>query len=214
VAPEFSFAVESAATVPHAASPRLSLVTRVDATPPDCSIHSLLLDCQIRLEPSRRGYSEQEAERLYELFGPRTLWDRSQHSLLWTQVTVLVPAFAGSTRVEVPVACSYDFELGTTKYFQSLRGGEIPLIVLFSGTAFYESELGTLAVTRVAWSGESRFRLPLGVYTETMAHYYPNRRPITLESETFERLRRYRLRAGHRSWDAALSALLGRGEEP
>jgi hypothetical protein len=113
----------------------------------------------------------------------------------------------------LPIACSYDFDLATTKFFQGLRGGEAPLIVLFSGSVFYESERGELAVTRVAWTGESRFRLPYDVYAETMAHYYPRQRPITLKVDTFERLRRYRLSAGHLSWDAALEKLLERAED-
>jgi hypothetical protein len=213
MSPEFSFSVESAAPVPHAASPRLALRTRIDARPSDCPIHSLMLDCQIRLEPARRNYSDDEAAKLYELFGARELWNRTQHSLLWTQVTVLVTEFLGTNSVEVPVACSYDFDLATTKYFQGLRGGEIPLVVLFSGSAFYESESGALAVTRVAWTGESRFRLRYDVYAETMAHYYPNQRPVTLGADVFERFRRYRLDAGHRSWDGALAALLARAEE-
>jgi hypothetical protein len=212
MAPELSFTVESAAPVPHAASPRLALRTRIDARPRDRALHSLLLDCQIRLEPARRAYSDEEASGLYEIFGARELWGRSQHSLLWTQVTVLVSEFAGTTRVEVPVACSYDFDLATTKYFQGLRGGDVPLVVLFSGSAFYESESGALAVARVAWTGESRFRLPYDVYAETMAHYYPNQRAITLGREAFERLRRYRIEAGHASWDGALAALLSRAE--
>jgi hypothetical protein len=212
MAPELSFAVESAAPVLHAASPRLALRTRIDARPLDCPIHSVLLECQIRLEPARRGYSDEEASGLYEIFGARELWGRTQHSLLWTQVTVFVGEFVETTLVEIPIACSYDFDLATTKYFQGLRGGEIPVVVLFSGSAFYESQSGALAVTRIAWTEESRFRLPHDVYAETMAHYYPNQRAITLGREAFERLRRYRLDAGHHSWDGALAALLSAAE--
>ena len=86
-------------------------------------------------------------------------------------------------------------------------------MLLFSGSAFYESESGALAVTRVAWTGESRFRLPYAVYAGTMAHYFPDQRTVTLGSDMFERFRRYRLEAGHRSWDGALAALLARVEE-
>ena len=47
-----------------------------------------------------------------------------------------VTGFTGATEIDLPVACTYDFEVAAAKYFHSLDGGEIPIVLLFSGTVF------------------------------------------------------------------------------
>ena len=54
----------------------------------------------------------------------------------------------GAADVDLPVPCSYDFNLAATKYFAALEGGDIPLCFLFSGTIFYEADDGALQVAR------------------------------------------------------------------
>jgi len=46
------------------------------------------------------------------------------------------PACTGSIELELPVMLSYDLEIGATRYFAGLDGGEVPLLLLFSGTVF------------------------------------------------------------------------------
>ena len=48
----------------------------------------------------------------------------------------MVPRFTGSTEIELPVPLSYDLEIGSTRYFAGLDDGEVPLLLLFSGTVF------------------------------------------------------------------------------
>ena len=48
----------------------------------------------------------------------------------------MVPRFTGSTEIDLPVPLSYDLEIGATRYFAGLDGGEVPLLLLFSGTVF------------------------------------------------------------------------------
>ena len=57
--------------------------------------------------------------------------------MLWTHASAMVPAFAGTTEVDLPVPCTFDFNVAITKYFSGLTDGEIPLCLQFSGTVFY-----------------------------------------------------------------------------
>ncbi len=40
--------------------------------------------------------------------------------MLWTHASAVVPAFAGTTEVDLPVPCTFDFNVATTKYFAGL----------------------------------------------------------------------------------------------
>ena len=52
------------------------------------------------------------------------------------------PGFTGQHRVELPVPCTYDFEVAAAKYLHALDDGEIPLLFLFSGTVFAKGDGG------------------------------------------------------------------------
>ena len=52
----------------------------------------------------------------------------------------MVPSFTGSIEVDVPVPCTYDLEIAATSYFHALDEGDIPLVLLFSGTVFTKGE--------------------------------------------------------------------------
>lgn len=206
--PELGFSVERAEPVLHAASPELALTLAV--TSDGDGIQGVLLGCQVRIETRRRDYDDVEAARTFELFGDRSRWQRTQQSLLWTRVTLLVPPFSTETRVALPLPCSWDFELSTTKYLQGLSGGVVPLLLLFSGTVFVERHDGSLQALPLARTAECRFSLPLEIYRATLAHYYPNRSPLALERDVFDRLHRFKLASGAASWEAAISQLLDR----
>ena len=75
--------------------------------------------------------------------------------MLWTHASAVVPPFTGSTVVDLPVPCSYDFSLAATKYFAALEDGDIPLCFLFSGTIFYEAADGGLQVAQISWEKEA-----------------------------------------------------------
>src|SRR5437588_5013331 len=99
-------------------------------------IHGILLRCQIRIEPRRRRYTEGEQEQLYDLFGEPQRWGDTVKTLLWTHVALMVPGFEGQAEIDLPLPCSYDFEVAGSKYFQALEDGDIPLLLLFSRTIF------------------------------------------------------------------------------
>ena len=54
----------------------------------------------------------------------------------------MVPGFSGATQVNLPLECTYDFEVGSAKYLHALREGTISLQFLFSGTIFVQGSRG------------------------------------------------------------------------
>ena len=54
----------------------------------------------------------------------------------------MVQGFTGTTEVDLPMPCTYDFEVTGSKYLHALRDGFVPLLLLFSGTVFTRGQLG------------------------------------------------------------------------
>ena len=134
--------------------------------------------------------------------------------MLWTHANVTVPAFTGSTVVDLPVPCTYDFNVAAAKYFHSLEGGEVPLLLLFSGTTFYAAADGALQVAPVPWDQEAAYRLPVKHWREMMDHYYPDGVWLCLRKDVFDRLYRYKSVRGLATWEQALQSLLPPDEGP
>lgn len=202
--PELAFAVEGAERVEHAAVPTLRFDLRVDSTD-GRPIRSVLLDTQIQIAARRRPYGPGAHDRLFELFGPAADWGRTLRTLPWVRTTVAVPPFTGTTRVELPVACSYDLEVAASRYFDALEDGEVPLEFLFSGTVFYGQPL---QVGRISWEAEAGYRLPVAVWKETMERYFRGTAWLRLSKRGFDRLAAYKSRHALATWDDALDALL------
>jgi hypothetical protein len=171
-------------------------------------IHSVALRCQIRIEPAKRSYDEVEKAGLLDLFGEPHRWGQTLKSILWTHTSLVVPPFTGSTLTQLPVPCTYDFNLAVSKYFYSLEDGEVPICLLFSGTVFYSEEDGLLQVVQIPWDKEAGFRLPVRVWRDMMNHYYPNSAWLCLRKDVFDRLFRYKSQLGLPTWEEALESLL------
>jgi hypothetical protein len=155
-----------------------------------------------------------EQERLLDLFGEPARWGQTLQSMLWTHTSLVVPPFTGQTVVDLPVSCTYDFNLATTKYFYAVEDGEIPLCLLFSGTIFYaEKEDGPLQVSPISWEKEANFRLPVQVYKAMMDHYYPNTACLCLRQDVFDQLYLFKSRLGLPTWEQALERLLDASRE-
>jgi hypothetical protein len=213
--PDLQFAVETAAPQLFAAAPLLVFKLRVTEPPhagAPTEFHSVALQCQIRIEPTRRRYDPAEQSKLFEVFGPPSQWGQSLRSMLWTHAQAVVGPFSGSTTVDLPVPCSYDFNLAATKYFHALEGDEVPLCLLFSGTMFYAGDGGALQVAQISWERETTFRLSVQVWQEMMEHYYPNSAWLRVPRDIFDRLYQYRIRQGLPTWDQALERLLAHSD--
>jgi hypothetical protein len=206
--PDLSFQVVGAEAVPYSAAPLLAFKLRVTTLPQEVAIHSVALRCQVMIDVTRRRYSAEEQRRLFELFGEPERWSQTLRNMLWTHASVVMPAFTGSGLVDLPVPCTFDFNVAGTKYFDGLEDGEIPLEFLFSGTVFYESDEGAMQIAQISWEKEAKYRLPVRVWQEMMNLYYPNTAWLCLRKDVFDRLYRHKIKSGLPTWEQALESIL------
>ena len=195
---------------PYAAAPTLLLRLRIEAAEAE-PVHAMVLKVQIRIEPQRRRYSEVEEDRLIELFGEAPRWGETLKPFLWTHVSTTVAEFTGSVEVDLPVPCSYDFEVAAAKYLHSIADGDIPLVLLFSGTVFSYRN-GGLVVQPVPWNVEAEHRLPVSVWRATMDSFFPNSGWIRVRRETIDALTRYKAERALTSWEDTFERLLKEAE--
>ncbi len=201
-----SFEIVGARVEAYAAVPTLMLRLRIVASDGE-PIHALALRSQIMIEPKRRQYDADEERRLTELFGETPRWGDTLQPFLWTNVSSTVTGFTGDTEIDLPITCTYDFEIAAAKYMHSLDGGEIPIVVLFSGTAFGRSAAG-LKAAPVSWSEEASYRLPVSLWRDMMDLYFPNTGWLRLRRETLDALQRYKSELALLTWDETFERLL------
>ncbi len=211
--PDLNFTVEGAEAVPYSASPLLNLKLQINNTDSEQRVESVMLRCQIQLEVARRQYNPEEKAHLYELFGEPERWGQTLRTMLWTHSNINVPSFTENVTVDLPVPCSFDFNIAATKYFAALESGEVPLCLLFSGTIFYKDVFEDLQIDQISWEKEAYFRLPVEIWHEMMEHYYPNSAWLNLRRDIFERLREYKTKNFIPSWEKAFEKLLAQAEE-
>lgn len=211
--PDLNFRVESAQSEPHSVAPLLNFKLKIDQTDA-AQIQSVALRCQIRIEPGRRAYTPRQQQALLELFGQPSQWGTSLRPMLWTHTSTIVPAFSGSTLVDLPVPCTWDFNVAATKYFDALGDdGHVPLCLLFNGTVFYSNDDQPLQAAPISWEKEADFKLPVAVWRQMMQMYYPNSAWLNLNRDVFDRFRRYKIQAGHMTWEKAMEELLQCAQE-
>src|ERR1700722_20127884 len=200
------FNVLDARAEPHAATP--TIMMRLQASETDgAAVHALALRCQIRIEPQRRRYSSDEEGRMYEMFGETPLWGDSLRPFLWTHVSTMIAGFQGTTEVDLPIECTYDFEVAGAKYLHALSGGEIPLLLLFSGTVFTRGESG-FSAEPLSWALEASYRMPVTVWRDVMDQYFPNSGWLRVRRDTLDELQRFKVSRALPTWDQALEQLL------
>jgi hypothetical protein len=204
--PEFQFACTGAQPDLTAAAPTVSLRLHITETT-GVPVHALALRTQIRIEPLRRRYDDTEAGALQDLFGERSRWGTTLKPLQLGFVNQMVPTFTGETDVDVALPCSYDFDVAANKYLYALEGGEIPLLLLFSGTVF-TAEGNGFSVSLVPWDREAKFRLPVSTWKHTMDLHFPGTAWMRVGASTFDALHRYRAERQLTSWDDAIERLL------
>lgn len=206
--PDLNFSIEGAEAVPYAASPLLALKLHITNTPAGETVRSVILQCQIQIEAPRRHYTPEEQAHLRDLYGDPERWSQTLRTALWTHASVNVPQFTGEVTVDLPVPCSFDFNVASTKYFHGLEAGVVPLCVLFSGTIFYDDVEQDFNIAQIPWAKEARFRLPVSVWKQVIDMYYPNTAWLTLRRDVFDRLHEYKMRNSIPTWEMALERLL------
>jgi Family of unknown function (DUF6084) len=206
--PDLRLTIESVEAAKYAAAPLLVFKVGIANESEEEIIHTVVLRAQIQIEATRRKYDADEQARLLDLFGESDRWGQTLRSMLWTHASVVVPRFNGTVLADIPVPCTFDFNVAATKYFHGVTSGDLPLCFQFSGTVFYQSVNGTLQVAPISWDKEAKYRLPVRVWKELMDLHYPNSAWLVLQRGTFEKLYQYKVREGIPTWEEALERAL------
>jgi hypothetical protein len=199
----------------YAVTPAMTLKLVISETTGQ-RVEAIALRCQLRIEPARRRYSDAEAERLEDLFGETQRWSETLRPVQFSNVSIMVGGFTGRTELDLPVPLSYDMEIGATRYFAGLDDGEVPLLLLFSGTIFGMAD-GRMSVAQVPWSKEAHFRLPVAVWRAAIDAHFPNSAWFRVSTHTRDELQRFKTRHALPTWEATVLELLAaaqRAEQP
>jgi hypothetical protein len=203
---DLAFEVLDVAPQEFAAAPHLLFRLRVCERSGEV-VHALALRCQLRIEPQRRPYDLAEQDGLVDLFGSSDRYGATLKPFLWTHATAMVQGFEGTRDFDLPVACTYDFDVSATKYLHALGGGDVPLVLLFSGTVFTRGQTG-FAVEQLSWSLEAQCQLPVSTWRALMDSWFPGGGWLRLDRDTIAQLARYRMAHGHTSWEQTMAELL------
>jgi len=206
--PDLQLMIESVEVVQYAYTPLMAFKVRIANNPSEEIIHTIALRAQIQIEVTRRKYDSNEQARLLDLFGEPERWSQTLRNMLWTHASVVVPRFTGSVLADIPVPCTFDFNVAATKYFHGVTSGDLPLCFQFSGTVFYQKEGETLQVAPISWDKEAKYRLPVKLWKDLMDVYYPNSAWLAVQRDTFEKLYQYKVREGIPTWEEALERAL------
>jgi Family of unknown function (DUF6084) len=201
-----AFTVLDAAPEPYGAAPMLLFRIRASESTGE-TVHAIALRAQLMIEPQRRRYDDAERDGLTDLFGTPDRWQTTLKPFLWAHASTMVRGFTGDIEFDLPVPCTYDFEVAAAKYLHSLGDGDVPLTFLFSGTVFTRGATG-FAVEQVPWHLEAAYRLPVRVWRAVMDTYFPGGGWIRLDRDTLDALARYRSARGQTSWEQTLAELL------
>ena len=211
--PDLSFHIEGAEALAYAAVPAIALKLHITSAPKEQAVHTIVLRCQVQIDPAKRRYSSPEQTRLHDLYGEPSRWAKTVRPLHWMNATVTVPGFTGDTIVDLELPCSFDFNIAATKYFHALETGDVPITVMFSGTVFYAEDDGRLQVTQIPWDREASYRMAVEVWKQMMDAHYPNSAWLCLQRDAFEKLFDYKVRNGIPTFEHALEELLAQERE-
>ena len=208
---ELSFTCVDVQPERYAVAPTLLFRLRIDEAG-GRRVRAIALRCQIRIEPGRRGYGGKEGERLLELFGERGRWGDTLKPFQFANTSTVVASFTASIEVDVTVPCSYDMDVTAGRYFHALEDGEIPFILLFSGTIFGDGENG-MWIEQVPWHAEARYKMPVAVWREMMDTHFPGSGWLRLRRDTIDALADFRAARALPTWDDAVVAVLDQARE-
>jgi len=200
------FACTGARPEPFAAGPSLLFDLRIADTT-GVRVHSIALRTQIRIEPRQRKYTPEEQARLVDLFGEPARWGETLNPLQLATVATTVAGFTDEITATVTVPLTYDLDIAATKFCHGVRDGQIPLLLLFAGTVYYQGEAG-VQVGPVPWSEEAPYPLPVTTWRAAMDDHYPGSTFIRLSTATLDALSAYRSKHVITTWDETLERLL------
>jgi hypothetical protein len=203
---DWTFTVLDISATAYAAAPELTARLRIDNAS-GTRVHAIALRCQVRIEPHRRGYGVADEPGLRALFGDRDRWSQTLKPFQWMQCNATVQGFDGSTEVDLALPCTYDFDVTGARYLHAIGDGTVPLTLMFNGTVFTRGD-GGFAVQQVPWDCEARYDLPVQVWRDMLAAYFPHSGWIRLDHDVLAVLGDYRARHGFVSWEETVIRLL------
>ena len=160
--PDLQFQIRGVDATTRGLSPLIGFKLQVTNAAADESIHAVLLSAQIQLQCPQRAYADTEKHKLIELFGPPEMWGQSLRNRLWAQANTTICAFRGKSDAVLQVPCTFDLNIAATKYIYALEEGDVPLLFLFSGSVFYQSD-DQLKVEPISWDKECVYQMPVRV---------------------------------------------------
>ncbi len=211
--PDLSFRIGEVQAMADAAVPTITARLHITNAVANEAVQSIVLNCQLQLQPLGRSYSTAEEGRLLDLFGERERWGRTMKPLHWMNLVVKVPPFTGDTEVDLLLPCSLDFDVAANKYFYGLERGFIVVDVMFSGTVFHSDEHGAMRIAQIPWDREARFQLQVETWRQAIDAHYPESAWLRLPRETFDKLYEYKVRRGIPAWPQVLNQLLDAAEQ-
>lgn len=206
----WTFRVLDVTPAAYAAAPSLTARLQIDESTGE-KVHAIALRCQVRIEPQRRGYGGDDEPGLRALFGDRDRWSETLKPFLWMQCHTTVQGFTGTTTADLELPCTYDFDVTGSRFLHGVQSGTIPLNLMFSGTVFTRGERG-FGVLQVPWDCEARYDLPVQVWQEMMAAFFPHQGWLRLHHDAMTALGDYRARNGLVSWEETVRTLLARAD--
>ncbi|HET9858825.1 MAG TPA: DUF6084 family protein [Nocardioidaceae bacterium] len=207
----YTFTLLDVFAEPYAAVPQLTARLRIEEATGQV-VHAIALRCQVRIEPQRRGYTTADESGLRALFGDRDRWADTLKPFLWMQCSTTVQGFTGATEVDLPLPCTYDFDVVGSRYLHAVGEDTVPLSFLFSGTVFTRGSNG-FGVEQVPWDSDTRYAMPVTVWKQMIDLYYPNTAWIRMDRDQLEILADYRSRHGLTTWEETVQRLLAREGE-
>ncbi len=203
---QLAITVDDIVADPYAAVPTLVAKVRLtESTGAD--VRAVALRAQVRIEPQRRPYTPAEESGLVDIFGARERWSTTVHPFLWMHTSTVLRGFRGTCQADLPMPCTYDFEVVGSKYVHALDDGSVPLLFLFSGTVFAEGDSG-FQVMPVPWDLDSRYAMPVAVWRDVIDRHFPGAGWLRLDHDVIRRLSDYRAAHGLTSWEDTVTRLL------
>lgn len=208
--PAIEFEVLGVRPLPYAAAPTLAWTLEAN-DPTNRDIVTIALSAQIMLEPAKRTYSDQERERLSDLFGAPERWGATTHPTIWGRVDLLVPSFRGSSTFELRLPCTYDMEVFAPRYLRGLSEGEAPVAMHMSGTVMFRTEDGRMWLEQISWETSVSYKMPVAVWDELISKSYPGGGWIVLHEETIDKLMAARAKLAMPTLDDTILDLIDKG---
>jgi len=202
----YTFTVLDVTAEPYAASPQLTCRLRIEEAT-GRRVHAIALRCQVRIEPQRRRYEPAEQDALRGLFGEPGRWGDTLKAFQWMQANATVQGFTGETETELALPCTYDLEVIGSRYLHALDAGDVPIILLFSGTVFTKGASG-FEVEQVPWACEARWALPVRVWRDMIDAFFPSSGYVRVSADVLKELAAFRARHDLISWDETMRHLL------